>query len=192
MRRAPLIYTTTIVVILAGLSWMGLSLLQTALPSADVGAAFEADHPRFLVSAMTPGEPVRIVRQGIPIVMWRRNEAEMALAAEQDDPAQWVSPHSRITGKPNLQPAHDANLTIDHEWFFVNAIDLGGLGCVVRPQEGDYGGFFDPCRGAHFDLAGRIRKGPSTKNLQVISARLGPDGTYFELDLTNVTRGRRF
>jgi ubiquinol-cytochrome c reductase iron-sulfur subunit len=32
---------------------------------------------------------------------------------------------------------------------------------------GDYGGWFCPCHGSHYDTSGRIRKGPAPKNLQV-------------------------
>jgi ubiquinol-cytochrome c reductase iron-sulfur subunit len=46
------------------------------------------------------------------------------------------------------------------------------LGCVplgVAPGEnrGEYGGYFCPCHGSHYDTAARIRKGPAPKNLLV-------------------------
>ncbi len=39
------------------------------------------------------------------------------------------------------------------------------LGCVPLGQAGDFGGWFCPCHGSHYDTAGRIRKGPAPKNL---------------------------
>ena len=41
------------------------------------------------------------------------------------------------------------------------------LGCVPLGQQGDYGGWFCPCHGSHYDTAGRIRKGPAPENLAV-------------------------
>ena len=41
------------------------------------------------------------------------------------------------------------------------------LGCVPVPKAGDYGGYFCPCHGSHYDTSGRIRKGPAPLNLEV-------------------------
>ena len=41
------------------------------------------------------------------------------------------------------------------------------LGCVPLGQAGDFGGWFCPCHGSHYDTAGRIRKGPAPQNLPV-------------------------
>jgi ubiquinol-cytochrome c reductase iron-sulfur subunit len=41
------------------------------------------------------------------------------------------------------------------------------LGCVPLGQAGDFGGWFCPCHGSHYDTAGRIRKGPAPTNLPV-------------------------
>ena len=34
------------------------------------------------------------------------------------------------------------------------------LGCVPIGEAGEYGGWFCPCHGSHYDISGRIRKGP--------------------------------
>ena len=41
------------------------------------------------------------------------------------------------------------------------------LGCVPINNAGDYGGWFCPCHGSHYDNSGRIRKGPAPLNLEV-------------------------
>ena len=46
------------------------------------------------------------------------------------------------------------------------------LGCIPKGQalgdkRGDYGGWLCPCHGSHYDTAGRIRKGPAPRNLEV-------------------------
>jgi ubiquinol-cytochrome c reductase iron-sulfur subunit len=41
------------------------------------------------------------------------------------------------------------------------------LGAAEGESKGEYGGYFCPCHGSHYDTAGRIRKGPAPKNLVV-------------------------
>jgi ubiquinol-cytochrome c reductase iron-sulfur subunit len=41
------------------------------------------------------------------------------------------------------------------------------LGCVPIGEAGDFGGWFCPCHGSHYDISGRIRKGPAPLNLEV-------------------------
>ncbi len=65
------------------------------------------------------------------------------------------------------------------KWLVVVGI-CTHLGCVPTGQKtveprGDYGGWFCPCHGSHFDVSGRIRKGPATKNLAVPNYNFLPD-----------------
>ncbi|PAA48352.1 hypothetical protein BOX15_Mlig034383g1 [Macrostomum lignano] len=41
------------------------------------------------------------------------------------------------------------------------------LGCVPISHAGEYGGYYCPCHGSHYDASGRIRKGPAPLNLEV-------------------------
>ena len=41
------------------------------------------------------------------------------------------------------------------------------LGCVPITGAGDFGGWFCPCHGSHYDTSWRIRKGPAPRNLEV-------------------------
>lgn len=41
------------------------------------------------------------------------------------------------------------------------------LGCVPIANAGDYGGYYCPCHGSHFDACGRVRQGPAPLNLEV-------------------------
>jgi ubiquinol-cytochrome c reductase iron-sulfur subunit len=41
------------------------------------------------------------------------------------------------------------------------------LGVAEGESKGEYNGYFCPCHGSHYDEAGRIRKGPAPKNLEV-------------------------
>jgi ubiquinol-cytochrome c reductase iron-sulfur subunit len=41
------------------------------------------------------------------------------------------------------------------------------LGAAEGESRGEYGGYFCPCHGSHYDTAARIRKGPAPLNLEV-------------------------
>lgn len=41
------------------------------------------------------------------------------------------------------------------------------LGCVPIGEAGEYGGWFCPCHGSHYDISGRARRGPAPLNLEV-------------------------
>jgi len=41
------------------------------------------------------------------------------------------------------------------------------LGCVPIAGAGDFGGYYCPCHGSHYDTGGRIRKGPAPLNLEI-------------------------
>jgi ubiquinol-cytochrome c reductase iron-sulfur subunit len=50
------------------------------------------------------------------------------------------------------------------------------LGCVPLNNAGDYGGWFCPCHGSHYDVSGRIRKGPAPLNLEIPPYVRTPEG----------------
>lgn len=55
-------------------------------------------------------------------------------------------------------------------WARANKLFLGvctHLGCVPIGEAGDFGGWFCPCHGSHYDISGRVRKGPAPLNLEV-------------------------
>jgi len=69
--------------------------------------------------------------------------------------------------------AEDANRTIPPfegddtgEWLVMIGV-CTHLGCVPLGDAGDFGGWFCPCHGSHYDTAGRIRKGPAPENMAV-------------------------
>jgi ubiquinol-cytochrome c reductase iron-sulfur subunit len=68
-------------------------------------------------------------------------------------------------------PAPDQARVQKEQWLVLIGI-CTHLGCVPLGQKptdarGEYGGWFCPCHGSHYDTAGRIRKGPAPKNLEV-------------------------
>lgn len=60
----------------------------------------------------------------------------------------------------------DAERVKDAKWLVILGI-CTHLGCVPLANAGDYGGYYCPCHGSHYDASGRIRKGPAPLNLEV-------------------------
>jgi len=77
-----------------------------------------------------------------------------------------------LAGNDNLPgeaEASDENraLDADGKWLVQMGV-CTHLGCVpLGDGAGDFGGWFCPCHGSHYDTSGRIRKGPAPANLPV-------------------------
>ncbi|MDC0345343.1 ubiquinol-cytochrome c reductase iron-sulfur subunit, partial [Planktomarina sp.] len=80
--------------------------------------------------------------------------------------------NGRNDNSPDLS-ATDENRALDEngEWLVMLGV-CTHLGCVpLGDGAGEFGGWFCPCHGSHYDTAGRIRKGPAPENLLVPVAR---------------------
>ncbi|KAJ3328127.1 ubiquinol--cytochrome-c reductase catalytic subunit rip1 [Blyttiomyces sp. JEL0837] len=60
----------------------------------------------------------------------------------------------------------DAERVKTPEWLVMLGV-CTHLGCVPIGDAGEYGGWFCPCHGSHYDISGRIRKGPAPLNLEI-------------------------
>ena len=147
-------------------------LINQMNPSADVQAlsSIEVD-----VSDLEPGAQLTVKWLGKPVFIRRRTEDEIqeARAVDLGD-----LPDSSAENK-NLKEADasDVNRTIDEEgeWLVMVGV-CTHLGCVPLNNAGEFGGWFCPCHGSHYDISGRIRKGPAPKNLEVPVAKFVDDG----------------
>lgn len=63
-------------------------------------------------------------------------------------------------------PENDKDRVKQPEWLIVLGV-CTHLGCVPVANAGDFGGYYCPCHGSHYDASGRIRKGPAPLNLEV-------------------------
>ena len=68
-------------------------------------------------------------------------------------------------------PEKDEDRVINEKYIVLVGV-CTHLGCVPLGQKtgdvkGEYGGWFCPCHGSHYDTSGRIRKGPAPVNLEV-------------------------
>lgn len=63
-------------------------------------------------------------------------------------------------------PQHDDDRVTKPQWLVLVGV-CTHLGCVPIANAGEYGGYFCPCHGSHYDSSGRIRKGPAPANLDI-------------------------
>ena len=139
-------------------------LVNQMNPSADVRALASIIVP---VGDVEPGTQLTVKWLGKPVFIRRRTEEEITeskavvLTDLPDD-------NARNENLGDTADAADANraLSEDGEWLVMIGV-CTHLGCVPLGDAGDFGGWFCPCHGSHYDTAGRIRKGPAPENLLV-------------------------
>ncbi len=110
------------------------------------------------ISDIPQGSAKTIMWQGKPVFVRHRTQEEIQEAEAVD--VQTLS-----------DKQSDEDRVQRPEWLIAVGV-CTHLGCVPvgqKPVEerGDYGGWFCPCHGSHYDTSGRIRKGPAPKNLKV-------------------------
>jgi len=130
-------------------------LIHSMNPSAEVLALSTTEVD---LEPIQVGQAITIVWQGKPVFVRRRTAAEIA-TARQDDGADLPDPQS------------DADRAEKPEWLVLVGL-CTHLGCIPLGQKatdpkGDYGGWFCPCHGSHYDTSGRIRRGPAPLNLEL-------------------------
>jgi ubiquinol-cytochrome c reductase iron-sulfur subunit len=72
-------------------------------------------------------------------------------------------------------PQHDKERATNPKWLVVLGV-CTHLGCVPIANAGEFGGYYCPCHGSHYDASGRIRKGPAPLNLEVPPYSFPDDG----------------
>ena len=169
--RRDFLLLATATVATAGFGFAAWPFVDSMNPAADVRAVSTAE---FDLAPIQLGQRITVVWQGRPVFIDRRTPAQIARAKADD-------------GNPDLiDPATDASRVKREEWLIVVGI-CTHLGCIPLGQRsndpvGDWGGWFCPCHGSHYDTSGRIRKGPAPKNLVV------PPYTFFDGDRIRIGR----
>ena len=136
----------------ASVAW---PLVNSMNPAADTVALSTTEID---ISSIQVGQAITVFWQGKPVFVRRRTPKEIAEAAKVE-----------TADLPDGQA--DKDRVQKDEWLVVVGI-CTHLGCVPVGQKtsearGEYGGWFCPCHGSHYDTSGRIRKGPAPKNLAV-------------------------
>ena len=140
-------------------------LVNQMNPSADVQALSSV---RVDVSGVEPGTQLTVKWLGKPVFIRRRTMEEID-AARADDGADLPDDNARNANLGEPASAADMNRSIDEagEWLVMMGV-CTHLGCVpLGDGAGEFGGWFCPCHGSHYDTSGRIRKGPAPENLEV-------------------------
>jgi ubiquinol-cytochrome c reductase iron-sulfur subunit len=161
----------TVATVATGVVGAGLAtfpFLASLKPSARaqaLGAPVEV-----AIGSLQPGEMVRVLWRGKLVFVLRRTAAMLERLPDSLDELR--DPNSEVVKQ---QPAYAANETrsVKAEYLVVEG-SCTHLGCApledfdLRPSENWNGGFFCPCHGSKFDLAGRVYKGvPAPSNLRV-------------------------
>ena len=107
------------------------------------------------ISQVEPGNSITVLWRGKPVFLKRRTQDEIAEARS-------VS----MEDLPDPQKDEDRVKDGKDEWLVMLGV-CTHLGCVPLKDKGDYKGWFCPCHGSHYDLSGRIRKGPAPKNMEI-------------------------
>ena len=105
------------------------------------------------LAPIKPGQTIKVMWRGKPVFITHRTEKQIEESratplSELKDPQ---------TDEERVQKGHE-------QWLVMIAV-CTHLGCIPIESKGDYGGYFCPCHGSHYDSAGRIRKGPAPENL---------------------------
>ncbi len=127
------------------------------------------------VSGIERGQSITVKWRGKPVFIRRRTDEEIAKAGRVSVDTLPDS-NARNYNLSADSSATDENRSLDNnkEWLVMVGV-CTHLGCVPKGQsigdmKGDYGGWYCPCHGSHYDTAGRIRKGPAPKNLDIPAA----------------------
>lgn len=136
-------------------------LVHTMWPAKDVFAAgiVEVD-----IRQVREGQNFVVKWRSKPVFVRRRTQ-EMIDAARKDD----------AIVASMLDPETDAQRCKKPEWLICIGV-CTHLGCIPQPDAGNFGGYFCPCHGSHYDYAGRMRQGPAPKNLEA------PPHTFLDED----------
>ncbi|KAF4592573.1 ubiquinol-cytochrome c reductase iron-sulfur subunit [Ophiocordyceps camponoti-floridani] len=114
------------------------------------------------LNAIPEGKNVIIKWRGKPVFIRHRTSSEIEQA-------------NKVDVASLRDPQADEDRVQRPEWLVMLGV-CTHLGCVPIGEAGDFGGWFCPCHGSHYDISGRIRKGPAPLNLEIPAYDFPEDG----------------
>ena len=105
------------------------------------------------ISTVGLGKTITVLWRGKPVFIRRRTQEEISKA-------------QNVNLSEIIDPQKDEDRVKKSEWLIMTGV-CTHLGSVPLGEKGDYGGWFCPCHGSHYDTSGRIRKGPAPTNLEI-------------------------
>ena len=140
-----------------------LPLVNQMNPSADVLALSSTEID---ISAIQPGQAIKTSWRKQPVFVRNLTPAEIAEANKVD-----------VASLRDPQTLAERTKEGHENWLITMGV-CTHLGCVpIGDGAGDFGGWFCPCHGSHYDTAGRIRRGPAPTNLPIPVAEFLDDTT---------------
>ncbi len=107
------------------------------------------------ISSIEPGKSITVLWRGKPVFLKRRTQEEISEARAVN-----------ISELKDPQKDEERVKEGKEEWLVMLGV-CTHLGCVPLADKGDYNGWFCPCHGSHYDVSGRIRKGPAPVNMEI-------------------------
>jgi ubiquinol-cytochrome c reductase iron-sulfur subunit len=134
-----------------------IPLISQMAPSRDVLAESTTELD---ISAIEPGMAVKAVFRRQPVFV--RNLTPQEIAAADAVPAGSLRDPQTLAER--TKEGHGNILVTMGVCTHLGCVPLGA---AEGENRGEFGGYFCPCHGSHYDTAGRIRKGPAPANLEV-------------------------
>jgi ubiquinol-cytochrome c reductase iron-sulfur subunit len=135
-------------------------------PSADVLAESSTELD---VSAIQPGQAIKAVFRKQPLFVRR-------LTTEEINAANAVPLGDLRDAQSLAERTKEGHSDLLVTMGVCTHLGCVPLGAAEGENKGEFGGYFCPCHGSHYDTAGRIRKGPAPTNLEVPEYAFSPDG----------------
>ena len=150
VKRREFIFTATYAVGAVGVGATIWPLIDQMNPDASVKALASTEVD---ISNVEKGQSITVLWRGKPVFIRRRTDEEIAEARD-------------VNLEELKHPEKDEDRAKDPEWLVMLGV-CTHLGCVPLGEKGEYGGWFCPCHGSHYDTSGRIRIGPAPTNMEV-------------------------
>jgi len=148
--RRDFIFTASYALGAVGVGAVVWPLIDQMNPDASVKALASTEVD---ISNVEKGQSITVLWRGKPVFIRRRTSEEIAKAK-----------NVKLEDLPH--PETDEDRAKNPEWLVMLGV-CTHLGCVPLGDKGEYGGWFCPCHGSHYDTSGRIRKGPAPTNMEV-------------------------
>ena len=155
--KRDFIYIATGAVAAAGAASIAWPLVAQMGKAADTLAAGSIE---INLAGIAEGQQLKMLWRGKPVFVRHRTPVEIA-EAENTDISDCPDPQ---TDNERLIPKPDGQL--DPKYLVMIGV-CTHFGCVPVGESGEFGGWYCPCHGSHYDTSGRIRKGPAPKNLEI-------------------------
>jgi len=178
--RRRFLATSTAVVAAGGAVGVAVPFVGSWNPSAKAKAA--GAPVKFDVAKLEQGQMAVVEWRGKPVYVLRRSTTEVASLENLD--GQLKDPMSSTSDQPSYVEGRGRALREDVMVMVGLCTHLGcapkfkpEVGSVPTPDGSEWtGGFFCPCHGSMFDLAGRVYKGvPASENLVIPPYRYETD-----------------